>query len=406
MTNNRVFDNFRTSITNPKYYFGREELLFDIRIKPFQVLCLLGGRRIGKTSSLRRAEQNYLETQDKSAAFPVFISMQLEQPKSFNNLRYIMIDCLCRAIDRWENVKKTASSNLYDRFLKQISSAQVTLGFLKMDIINPDHNQSLDKDDFRSSLLASIKTLNKNHFDGIVFLLDEAEYVVRQPWANNAWSYFRALKDNDDALRPILGIILSGYRDVKEYQQRVGSPLLNIANIKWIGPLSESACTSLINFRCMEEKLTLDETDVKRLITLSGGHPFLLQQCINLIADHYRDNFIGFIKPLTRQLQKTHSKDFSVWWNIDGQSDGFGSRERDVYLRLFELRMADSEELSRKTTYSENDVDEALEILYGAGVILKGDEWTYHIGCQLFQEWVKREQVMHTNGLKKVRKDR
>ena len=49
----RPFDNFRVTITDPPYFFGRNELLAAVQRSPFQVRILLGGRRIGKTSLLR-----------------------------------------------------------------------------------------------------------------------------------------------------------------------------------------------------------------------------------------------------------------------------------------------------------------------------------------------------------------
>ncbi len=53
MTNtNRPFDNFRLAISKPDYFFGRQELLANVMRSPFQVRIILGGRRLGKTSTL------------------------------------------------------------------------------------------------------------------------------------------------------------------------------------------------------------------------------------------------------------------------------------------------------------------------------------------------------------------
>jgi hypothetical protein len=67
------------------------------------------------------------------------------------------------------------------------------------------------------------------------------------------------LKDTDTAIKPFLGLLLSGYRDLKEYQQRVGSPLLNIAKIEWLTPLSEEEIQKLIGDRTEQEQISLSE---------------------------------------------------------------------------------------------------------------------------------------------------
>ena len=45
------FDSYRVAVTDPDAFFGRDELLRLIRSSSFTVRIILGGRRIGKTSS-------------------------------------------------------------------------------------------------------------------------------------------------------------------------------------------------------------------------------------------------------------------------------------------------------------------------------------------------------------------
>jgi hypothetical protein len=78
----RPFDNYRTAITDPPQFFGRDEWLGEMRRAPFWVRVLLGGRRLGKTSALRAVEWSLLDLGGPRAnrPFPVFISLELEQP--------------------------------------------------------------------------------------------------------------------------------------------------------------------------------------------------------------------------------------------------------------------------------------------------------------------------------------
>ena len=133
-------------------------------------------------------------------------------------------------------VPLTEMRQMYREFLSQIKSSEVTFSFLKQlgikfNIDNHAHERRLNNDSFRVAFLNTTEELRKLNFQGVCFLIDGAEFIVRQNWATDAWAYLRGLKDTDTAIKPLLGLLLSGYRDLKEYQQRVGSPLLNIAEI-------------------------------------------------------------------------------------------------------------------------------------------------------------------------------
>ncbi len=206
----RPFDNFKTAITDPSYFFGRSQLIETVRKSPFRVRILLGGRRIGKTSTLRALEWSLLDYHPGKPrrAFPVFISLQYEQPQDLDNLRYILVARLREAIERWQKVPPTLLRlrEKYREYRRQVAGANVTFNFLKtvsakFDITNPDYERRLLRDDFRQALLSTIDELKKwdYEFEGVCFLLDEAEFVVRKDWADDAWSFFRGLKDTDTA---------------------------------------------------------------------------------------------------------------------------------------------------------------------------------------------------------------
>jgi hypothetical protein len=112
---------------------------------------------------------------------------------------------LQRALDRWhqspwEDIRKT-----YRAFLERVSQVEVTIRFLKVALRNPPSEPRLTLNDFRDALQRAIDELRKLDFHGVCFLLDEAEFIVRQSWANDCWAYFRGLKDTDMAIKPFLG---------------------------------------------------------------------------------------------------------------------------------------------------------------------------------------------------------
>lgn len=447
LTDRRPFDNFRVAITDPNYFFGHENLLMAVQRSPFQVRILLGGRRIGKTSFLRAVEWNLLKlsntdlsdavalpqtTKIKSGwmkktfptfskfidsspkvknenlsdkqtnsvenkAFPVFISLQVEQPNDLDSFRYLLIARLRETMNRWRSIPTSALRIRYREFLTQVDLSEITVSFLstinlKFNIKNPNSEKKLSHDDFRKALLATINELRTWQIDGVCFLLDGSEFVVSQSWANDAWSYLRGLKDTDTALKPFVGFVFSGYRNLRDYQQAVGSPLLNISEVSWLTALTTSESKALITQRNQSENLTLTDTEQTTVLEWGGGHPYLTQQLINLLLNGYGKPEFPSLDNLKCEMLRQHDRDFSAWWNDLQRPYSLGEIERKVYNTLIECRQEETEHLSQKLQISYGEVADALEVLVGAGVIHKVDDELHQIGSQLFEEWVKQQK--------------
>ncbi|MBE9087775.1 MULTISPECIES: hypothetical protein [unclassified Tolypothrix] len=391
----RPFDNYRVAITDPSHFFGRSDLINTMLKSPFQVRILLGGRRLGKTSALRAVEWNLLNPTSSypRRAFPVLINLQLEQPKDLDNLRYLLIARLREAIERWRQVPLTEIRQMYRDFLGKITGGEVTLKFLsqadiKLNFTNADTEKRLDNDNFRLAFLKTTEELRKLKFQGVCFLIDGAEYIVNEDWANDAWAYLRGLKDTDTAIKSSLGLLLSGYRNLKEYQQRVGSPLLNIAEIEWLGALTAEDTKKLIGDRAEQENITLNDDTITAILEWSGCHPYLTQQSLNLIFDSNQQDFRDY---LIDKLLQHHDKDFSAWWNDENLSGCFSQDERTVYSALIHTRTTTPLELAQYTNFSRAKVTEALEVIAGTGVISSSDDEYYTVGSRLFEEWVRQQ---------------
>ncbi|MBW4581986.1 MAG: helix-turn-helix domain-containing protein [Tildeniella nuda ZEHNDER 1965/U140] len=394
----RPFDNFKAAVTDPPHFFGRNKLIEEVQQFPFRIRVLLGGKRIGKTSTLRALEWNLLEPAPNKSrrAFPVFISLRYERPNSLDNLRYLMIDQLRNAIDRWQKTPGLVLREKYQQFLNQFESGEVTISFLtainaKVKINNLGREHLLDKTDFQKALSKTIIDLQKWDFEGVCFLFDEAVYLVREGWANSALSYFRSIKDDDMELSPLFGLVLSGYRALKNYQQEVGSPLYGFADFPWLGALEDSEAKQLIIHRIQEQQFFLNDS-VNTIMQWTGNHPYLTQQMLNSIFDIYQTNAKMNWEALFHKLIRQHDVDFSVWWNKNQQSDGFSDAERLVYEALIKNRRGTIKEMLKLVNLSESEVEDALVVLSGTGVIQRLDEECYSIGSLLFETWVKQQK--------------
>ncbi|MDJ0704881.1 MAG: hypothetical protein QNJ46_16485 [Leptolyngbyaceae cyanobacterium MO_188.B28] len=392
------FGHFRLAINDPCYFFGRSELLLEVKRSPFEVRILLGGRRLGKTSLLNAIRWNLLgaEEQASNRALPVLFNLQQEQPKNLDNFRYLLIARLQETI---ENPQPEQGSGFdwqhtYRRFLRQLSGGGVNLLGIQLNVTNPAKEQRLIHEDFSQDLLNIIRQLQQQNCRGVSFLFDGAEYIVKQPWANDAWSYLRSLKDTTNtAIQPFLGLFLSGYRDLKDYQQRVGSPLLNIAEVKWLTTLTQSETQTLIMRRCEDEKSRLTDKGVNTVIEWAGCHPYLTNQMLNGIFENNRRKKPLSGKGLIRYLIRQHRRrDFSAWWDEEQRSYGFGELEQSIYLALARKRQGIAETLTKQVNLSIGQVEDALEVLAGTGVIRQLDDENYAIGARLFEQWVAQER--------------
>jgi len=392
----RPFDNFRTAITDPDHFFGRSEFISRIRKLPFEVRILLGGRRLGKTSTLRAVEWSLLDNSSglPCRAFPVFLSLQVEQPKGLDNFRYVLIARLREAMDRWQKSAGAALREKYRQFLRQIASAEATLGFVKLKVTNPDYDRQLIHEDFRSALLGAIKELQgwvEQSFEGVCFILDEADFIARQNWADDAWSYLRGLKDTDTAIKPYLGILLSGYRDLREYQQQVGSPLFNIAKVEWLAALALAEMNQLVECRCRDEQVSLNDDEVIAIVEWAGAHPYLTHQLLNALFDNQQQQKPRRINNLLSELIQQRDHDFSRWWNASQTTDGFSQDAQLVYRELILQRLGTADSIASSANLPLGKVEDALNLLAGAGVIKPLDDERHEIGARLFEEWVLRQ---------------
>ncbi|MEO0373168.1 MAG: ATP-binding protein [Cyanobacteria bacterium P01_A01_bin.17] len=395
----KPFSNYRLPIIHPDSFFGRRNIVATVQRSPFSIRILLGGRRIGKSSVLHAIRWYLLSPEENSRlrAFPVFINLQQEQPSSLDNLRYLFIARLREAIDStkpkgsfWKELQQNR-----DRWMRQIPEGGIDLFGLTLKVSNPATNRSLIHEDFQQDLIEIIQALQKQNWTGVCFLLDGADFIVNQDWANNAWGYLRALKETiNTSIDPFLGIVFSGYRDLKRYQQKVGSPLLGIADVKWIGPLTESETRDLVLNRLRSRNLSVKDSFVDGVIQWAGCHPYLTQQLLNAIIENKKSP-----KPLRGQafihhlIRHQHDSDFSRWWDEKKAVYGFGRTEQSVYLTLTRKRQFTLEGLAAELNLAIGETEDALEVLMGTGVVRQIDFETYQIGSRLFEKWVASEQA-------------
>lgn len=386
----RPYDNFRLEITEPEHFFGRKILLENVRLSPFEVRILLGGSRIGKSSTLLALASSLLDPHNQRQALPVFLRLQLEQPNSFENFLYLLATRFEETALQRNVPAQALREKLRLLFKKTLVEGHLKAAFVDLKFENPERERKLEGGAFRDKIHAIIEDLKPNGFEGVCFLLDGVEFVVRSDWTDSAWNYLRSLKE-DFSSKSGIGLILSGYKDPKSYQQKVGSPLGDIADIIWLTALDEADAKALLDYRLASENISLDEEDCAAVLSLSGNHPYLLQQTLNAVFDDRLTGGRCSPDDLIPQLIDRHHLDFIRWWNPDGQFDGFGHAEHSVYRALLDCHKRRFDELvGAADLRTRHEVLKALKVLAGTGVIQELSDRYFAIGAKLFEHWFKR----------------
>lgn len=407
----RTEQEFRYSIVDPTCFFGRGALISEILDNPLKTWIVLGGRRIGKTSLLNAIEWNLIDHNKLHGIerpFPVVHNLYESQPKSLDHFRFVLMSKLRDPFQRWNTVSFPIQpiKNLYRSYISQVTSGEITFGFLeqvkvKLNISNPDYNQLLNEEEFRAALELTIDEIRRQTpFSGICFLLDGAEFIVRESWAVEAWNYLRSILDSKSSVKPYIGFILSGYRELKDYQQRVGSPLLNIAKEEYLCPLEESSAIELVKRRIelinyehhklnIGKTVNVSDSAINNLIDLTGCHPCLLQVVMDEIAESSLKGDKLSMESLSSILIYKHRNLFASWWNQRQEFGCLSENERQVYQVLTGCREANKKKLSALSGLSPLTVSESVNVLLATGVIRQVKKGVYILGSSLFEQWVK-----------------
>ena len=188
-----------------------------------------------------------------------------------------------------------------------------------------EKEKQLDAEAFEQLLGDRLPDLRKLGFTGICFLLDQLDIMVQKDWANTTFGYLRSIISQDFTSQ--LGLVFSGFKSLKSYQEQVGSPLSNIADIKWLEVLEPEGAKALIEHRQTEENIQLTHDGQQLLQESAGNHPYLLQQLLNALSNAQREHSREEIETIiNRVMRQEHIINiFNSWWKK------FSETEQQVY---------------------------------------------------------------------------
>ena len=339
---------FRWDIVDPSLFYGRREAeryLAD-RLVAGDRFAVAGGRRMGKTTLLRRLEAD-LRDRGRSGGHvivPVYVdAAELVGSSAEGTYRLLT--------QRVELAARDADL--------ETSGGEATSG--------PDFAERL------KSLLHAGRALGEVQF---VFLFDEIERVLATDWGGGFLAHWRMLLNNMGALSRSISAVFCGAGGLYRIAQDAGSPLGNI--LAWheleLFDYEETA-------RLVREPSGHQWPDglVARIYGASGGQPCLVQYFMQRVCDRDVDQWHEAASEAERSFIREHVMIFRSWWHE------FDESTRGIYGYLLGSEtVSEGEVIARFPKHGKR----ALDILAHTGVI----RWdrtarTIRAAGELFGEW-------------------
>lgn len=340
-------------------FYGRGQILNELtsRLLDGQSFALMGGRRMGKTTLLRKVES---EIQSQFASWmsggmviiPIYIDML-----SFEDLS----DCdvisreILRAATEFANHK-----NL-------IRSPKTTPS--DRDLLNPFAREL-------SNLIRSIPEYRVQ----FVILFDEISPIVHAGWGTTYLGNWRALLHNTPSLSRHISAAFVGAHEIVQLAVDVSSPLANILTWKCLNSFSVEDTRLLVR-----EPTTngLPSDFHTRVFSLTGGHPFLIQYLMFHVVESGWSNPNQALDDARQRFLDNEHRQFHNWYT------DFDETARQVYEIVLSEGTINKTDLvkSFEDNYEKTQVQNCLNILCSYGVVRRVHRQAYQWSGELFRDW-------------------
>jgi hypothetical protein len=340
---------------NPDLCFGRDglisEMLSGLPGSPRFSFGLAGGRRMGKTTILRRIEKELISSiqQWKSGGLlviPIYIDL-LALPEAFT------------ATDVWTFIARKVTEHL--------------------EISNPPEIQDFDR--FKSVL----QTLLINAVDRprVIVLFDEIEHIVASDWGRSFFDHWRALLSNTPGVSEYFTAVFSGAKEMQILRREgVGSPLMDILELRNLRVLEyEDIC------RLMQEPIDYSwpEAFMQKIYQEAGGHPMLTQYIMQRVCSSDLEHAEEASENAINKFVKDRSWQFSEWWNKYCTATA-----RTIYARLPENGHTIPKAMLTNE-FGTPEANEALEILQHVGLITEEEEgFAFRYSGKMYRRWFNK----------------
>jgi predicted transcriptional regulator len=332
--------------TQSNLFYGKERTLLieEIinRLQGGESFAILGGRRLGKTTLLRRLEQE-LRTR-KIGLFPVYIDAQTMPEAS-------------------------TSQEAFEWIRKQVCSQLGT-------------NLEGSAEDPANWIVKAAEIANCLR---LVLLIDEFDMFREYPWSRIFFNNWRAIIHNIPDVSRRVAVVLAGGRRMLALQESPGSPLANVLAWKYLSVLSKSDNLQMVNEPTGGR---FGEEFAERVWLETGGHPFLIQFLMHHVCGLAETTSVEEALAVAKdRFLEEHDIVFRQWWFDHLEED-----ERQVYRLLSMKGVATLEEIASGIGLNLNAIRNCVRTLSWVGIVRWSGERCERAG-NLFDEWVRDNDI-------------
>jgi len=368
----KVSNPYRWDKVNIDLFYGRNQLRYELveGLRNGQSFGITGGRRMGKTTLLRRVEADLRERAQHWAdggllVIPIYIDgLSLSRPITSEQV----LDFILQKIRNWTAPRKP------------VANSQSSL--------NP----------FTAQLAQQIEDINaSNHRPQIIVLFDEIEPILSCDWGQSFFANWRALLHNEPAISPYISAVFAGASEMFQLARDVGSPLGNILSWRELRLFSFEDTSLLVN---EPTDNSLPSELAKRVFQETGGHPALIQYLMKFVCDQDLDTAEQSLGQALESFYLYERDKFERWW------EKFPPLAQQVYAQILSAGTPVSHQFLIQA-FNSTAVGRALDILCHSGVVSYDDERdSYAAAGQMFPRWFNQFGVVQTTPELSERVDR
>jgi len=343
------------NIVNPHLCYGRDALLSEMLSglpgSPRYSFGLAGGRRMGKSTLLRRVEIELRAGADQWRSggllvIPLYIDgLTLPRPLS--------------------------ASAVWSCLLSELQSALPDQPLQAHDL--PDFNA------FKQTVQPVLSSLAER--PRVIVIFDEIEPILVCEWALGFLGQWRALLSNTPGLSEYFTAVFAGAQEMAVLQRDVGSPLKDVLEWRSLRNLEfEDAC------QLMQDPIEHEWPGIflTQAYLETGGHPMLLQYLMQHIYAALPGSAEHALEQTIARFMRGHGWQFGEWWGR--YCTPLAQR---VYVRLPD----DGSTLSLRALTREfglNEANDALEILQHIGLAAaEEDGFAFRYSGEMFRHWYR-----------------
>ncbi|RLB37842.1 MAG: hypothetical protein DRH12_13775 [Deltaproteobacteria bacterium] len=332
-------------IVNPDLFYGSERLKMVKEIISGIFRCesfaIVGGRRLGKTTLLRRLEKEIRRT--CPALLPVYIDAQA---------------------------------------MPGASSSGEAFEWIRGCVENTIHADLTGNNRHLGGWIPA--ATDKANCLKLVLLFDEFDSFREYAWCSTFFNNLRALIHNTPGISEKLSVVVAGARTMQTLRDSPGSPLANVLTWRYLSLLNEADTKRMVH----EPTAGRFSPEVgERVWSESGGHPFIIQFLMYHLCEWERELGVEQALEMAKnKLIEEHDILFRQWW-----FDHIEEKEREVYRTLRRGRMT-VEQIAKDLGYKESIIRELIKTLLYIGLVRR-EEGLYAISGEIFDKWVQDNDV-------------